>query len=104
MPIKLNSLKSKVDKLDADKLVPALVFVDLSKLSDAVKSDAVKNDICNAKIKNIEDKILAKTNLATNFTLNAKINQTKNKIPSITNLATTAALRLLKIKYLMLVI
>ena len=40
MPIKLNSLKSKVDKLDADKLVPALV--DLSKLSDVLKNDVVK--------------------------------------------------------------
>ena len=45
-----------------------------------------------ARIKNIEDIILAKTNLATNFSLNAKINQTKNKIPGITNIATTAAL------------
>ena len=45
MPVKLNSLKSKVDKLGADKLVPALVFVDLSKLSDAVKRATVKNDI-----------------------------------------------------------
>ena len=92
VPVKLNSLKSKVDKLGADKLVPALVFVDLSKLSDAVERGTVKNYIYIARIKNIEDIILAKTNLATNFSLNAKINQTKNKIPSITNLATTAAL------------
>ena len=33
-------MKSKVDKLDADKLVPALV--DLSKLSDVLKNDVVK--------------------------------------------------------------
>ena len=33
-------MKSKVDKLDVDKLV--LVPVDLSKRSDAVKNDAVK--------------------------------------------------------------
>ena len=36
----LASLKTEVDKLDIDKLVP--VPVDLSKLSDAVKNDVVK--------------------------------------------------------------
>ena len=36
----LNSLKSKVDKLDINNLVP--VSVDLSKLSDVLKTDAVK--------------------------------------------------------------
>ena len=35
VPTGLNSLKSKVDKLDVDKSVP--VPVDLSKLSDVVK-------------------------------------------------------------------
>ena len=37
---KLASLKTEVDKLDIDKLVP--VPVDLSKLSDVVKNDVVK--------------------------------------------------------------
>ena len=72
------------------ELVP--VPVDLSKLSDAVKTDVVKKDAYNAKIKNIEDKIPDITNLPTDTTLNAKINDVKNEIPSITNLATTAAL------------
>ena len=36
----LASLKTEVDKLDFDKLVP--VPVDLSKLSDVVKNDVVK--------------------------------------------------------------
>ena len=36
----LVSLKTEVDKLDIDKLVP--VSVDLSKLSDVVKDDVVK--------------------------------------------------------------
>ena len=36
----LANLKTEVDKLDIDKLVP--VPVDLSKLSDAVKNDVVK--------------------------------------------------------------
>ena len=83
------NLKSKVDKLDVDKLVP--VLVDLGKLSEVVKKDIIKKDVCNAKIKNIEDKIPDITNLATNTTLNAKINEVKGKIPSITNLATTFA-------------
>ena len=40
MLINLSKLKCKVNKLDADKLVP--VPVDLSKLSDVVKNDVVK--------------------------------------------------------------
>ena len=83
-------MKSKVDKLDADKLV--LVPVDLSKLSDVVKNYVVKKDLYYAKIKNVEDRIPDITNLVTNATLNAKMNEVKNEIPSITNLATTAAL------------
>ena len=53
--INLSTLKSKVDKLDVDKLLP--VLIDLSKLSDVVENDVVKKDLYNAKIKNIEDKI-----------------------------------------------
>ena len=83
----LKNLKIKVDKLDVDKLVPALVG--LSKLCDVVKNDVIKKD---AKIKNIEDKIPDITNLATTTTLNAKINEVKNKILNITDLATTADL------------
>ena len=90
MPINLSNLKSKVDKLDIDKLVP--VPIDLSKLSDVVKNEVVKKVVYNAKIKDIEDKIPDTTNLATNNTLNAKINEVKNEIPSITNLAVTVAL------------
>ena len=60
-------MKSKIDKIDVDKLVP--VSVDLSKLSDVVKNDVVKKDVYNAKIKNIEDKIPDITNLATKTTL-----------------------------------
>ena len=50
-----------------------------------------KKDLYNAKIKNIEDKILDITNLATKTTLNAKINEVKAEISHITNLATTSA-------------
>ena len=45
----------------------------------------------NAKIKNIEDKILDITDLATKTTL--------NEIPNINNLATTAALSAVETKY-----
>ena len=39
----LADLKTEVDKLDIDKLVP--VPVDLSKLSDLVKNDVIKKDV-----------------------------------------------------------
>ena len=83
-------LKSNVDKLHVDKLVS--VSVDLSKLSDVVRNDVVKEDVYNAKVKNIEDKIPDITNLASNTTLNAIMNEFKGKIHSITNLATNASL------------
>ena len=56
-------MKSKVDKLDVDKLVA--VPVNLSKLSDVVKNDVVIKDVYNATINNIEDKIPDITNLVT---------------------------------------
>ena len=40
VPTVLSTLKSKVDKLDVNKLVP--IPLDLSKLNDVVKSNAVK--------------------------------------------------------------
>ena len=70
-------MKSKLNKLDVDKLVP--VPVDLSKLSDVVKNDVIKKDVYNAKIKNTEDQIPTITNLATKTALNA----VENKIPSV---------------------
>ena len=93
VPTNLSNLKSKVDKLDVDKLVP--VPVDLNELSDIVKNDVVKKDEYNAKIKNTEDNMPDITNLATNTTLSAKINEVKKEIPSITKMR-------LKTKYLIL--
>ena len=49
---KLASLKTKFDKLDIDKLVPAPV--DLKKLGDLVKNNVVKTFVC--------DKLVAKGN------------------------------------------
>ena len=55
-------MKSKVGKLDVAKLV--LVPFVLSKLSNVVKTDAIKEDVYNAKIKYIKDKIPDIANLA----------------------------------------
>ena len=64
-----------------------------------------KQDLCNAKIQNIEDKVPDSTDLVTNTTLNSKINEVKNKIPSFNNLATstTAFTAVEKNKYLTIV-
>ena len=48
----LASLKTEVDQLDIDKLVP--VPTDLRKLSNVVKNDVVKKDVC--------DKLVTKVN------------------------------------------
>ena len=63
----LANLKTEVDKLNIDKLVP--VPVDLSKLSDVVKNDVIKKTDYNAKITKIEGKIPDVTNLATKAAL-----------------------------------
>ena len=51
----LASLKTEVDELDIDKLVPAPV--DLGKLSDVVKTDVVKKDVYDkfiSKVGNVD--------------------------------------------------
>ena len=85
----LSNVKIKVDELDFDKLAP--VPDDLNKVSDPVKNNVIKKDICKAKIKYIKDKISDSTNLGTDTTLNAKLNEIQGEIPSITNLAATTA-------------
>ena len=78
----LASLKTEVDKLDIDKLVP--VSVDLSKLSDVVKNDVVK--------KLVNDKLVEKVNNidTSRFVLKTKYNTDKtelgNKIPDTSKL------------------
>ena len=46
MPTNLSNLKSVVDKLEVEKLVP--IPIDLCKQSDVVKTDVVKKDVFNA--------------------------------------------------------
>ena len=70
VPSNLSNLKSKLEELDVDKLVP--VPVDLSELSDLMKNNVVKKDVYNAKIKNIEDKIPDINNLPTTIILMLK--------------------------------
>ena len=62
----LANLKTEVDKLDIDKLVP--IIVDLSKLSDVVKNYVVKKAVYNklvSKVDNIDtsDPVLKKPNI-----------------------------------------
>ena len=107
----LANLKTEVDKLDIGKLVA--VTVDLSKLSDLVKSDVVKKteyDKLAGKVNNIDTsgfflktkyaadklelkkKIADASNLVKNTNYNTKITELENKIPDISNLATKSPL------------
>ena len=107
----LANLKTEVDKLDIDKLKP--VLTDLSKLSDVVKTDVVKNDVYDklvTKVNNIDtsgfvlktkydtdkselkNKIPDTSGLAKKTDYNTKITEIEGKIPDISNLATKTAL------------
>ena len=107
----LANLKTEVDKLDINKLVP--VPTDLSKLSNVVKNDVIKKTEYNKlfnKVNNIytsgfilktkydadklklENKIPNISNLARKSNYNIKITELENKTPDISNLATKAAL------------
>ena len=73
----LSSLKTEVNKLDIDKLMP--VPADLSKLSNVVKNDVVKKAVYNklvAKVDNINTRDFV---IKTNY--NTKITELENKIP-----------------------
>ena len=105
----LANLKTEVDRLNIDKLLP--VPTDLSKSSNVVKNDVVKKADYNTKITEIENKIPDTSNLATKAALttvknkipdtsslvkktdyNTKIPEIEGKIPDISNLATKTAL------------
>ena len=107
----LVNLKSEVDKLDVDKLKP--IPTDLSKLSDVVKNDVVRNTDYNklvtkvdnintsglvkkkdynTKITEIEDKIPDSSSFVKKTGYNSKITEIEDKIPDTSNLATKTAL------------
>ena len=77
----LASLKTEVDKLDIDKLVP--IPVNLSKLSDVVKNDVVKKTVYDklaAKVNNIDTShFVLKTKYQTNKT------ELEKKIPDVSD-------------------
>ena len=111
----LANLKTKVNKLDIDKLVP--VPVDLSKLSDVVKNVVVKKDVydklvakvtaiplnnietnkfvlktkCHADKIELENKIPDTSGLVKKTGYNTKITEIEDKIPDVNNLATKTA-------------
>ena len=106
----LATLKTEVDKLDIDKLVP--VPVNLSKLSDVVKNDVFKKDVYDklvAKVNRIyssgfvlktkddadksklENKIPDTSGLVKKTDYNVKITDIESKIPEVSNLATKPA-------------
>ena len=112
----LAALKTKVDKIDVDKL--KTVPIDLAKLSNVVKNETVKKTDYNAKVTNIESQIagvtkntldnlgditklkavdtsnfVLKTKLASDVnTLENKINTVDKNIPDISGLATKLSL------------
>ena len=98
----LSNLKAEADKLGINKLVP--VPVDVSKLSDVVKNNVVKKDVC--------DKLVIKVNNidTSGFVLRTKYDTDKskleNKIPDTRGLVkkTDYNTKIAGTKYLMLVI
>ena len=113
----LANLKTQVDKLDIDKLVP--VSTDLIKLSNVVKNDVVKKTVYDklvAKVNNIdtsgfvlkakydtdkselEKKISDTTGLVKKTDYNTKITGLENKIPDTSKLATKTALNVVENK------
>ena len=106
----LASLKTEVDKLDIDKVVPGPI--DLSKLSDVVKNDVVKKDVYDklvTKVNNIdtrgfvfktkhdtdkselENKIPGTSGLVKKTDYDAKVTDIEGKTPDVSNLATKTA-------------
>ena len=109
MQTNLASLKTEVDKLNIDKLVP--IPVDLSKLSDVVKNDVVKktdygklvakvNSIdtsgfvlktkCGTDKSELENKIPDTSGLVEKTNYDAKIADIEGKIPSVSSLVKKA--------------
>ena len=111
LKINLASLKTEVDKLDIDELVP--VPVDLSKLSDAVKIDVVKKTVYDQLVANVnnidtsdfvlktkydtnkselENKIPDTSCLVKKTDYHTKMTELENKISDVNDLATKTAL------------
>ena len=103
----LASLKTEVDKIDIDKLA-TVPPVDMSKLSNVVKSDVVKKAVyynLAAKLNNIDSAFVLKTKYDTDKTelekkildvsdllKKAKLIELEKKLPDVSSLATRTAL------------
>ena len=113
----LANLKTEVDKLDIDKLVP--VPVDLSKLSDVVRNDVIKKDVYDKLVtkennidtsgfvlktkydtdkSELENKIHDTSGLVKKTDYDANITEIENKIPNVSSLVTKTALTTTKNK------
>ena len=107
----LADLKTEVDKLDIDNLVPA--STDLSKLYNVVKKDVVKKDVYDkfvSKVNSVdtsgfvlktkydtdkselENKIADASGLVKKTYYNTKTTETEGKIPNVNNLVTKTTL------------
>ena len=107
----LADLKTEVDKLDIDNLVPA--STDLSKLYNVVKKDVVKKNVYDKFISKVnsvdtsgfvlktkydtdkselENKIADASGLVKKTYYNTKTNETEGKIPNVNNLVTKTTL------------
>ena len=82
LKINLSSLKTEVDKLDIDKLVP--VPTDLGKLSHVVKNDVVKKAVYNKVVAKVDNIDTSRFILKTKY--DAGKTKLENKIPDISNL------------------
>ena len=118
----LANLRTDVDKLDIDKLVP--VPFDLSKLSNVVTNDVVKKDVYDKLVTNVnaiplndidtskfvlktkydrdkselENKVPDTSGLVEKTGYNTKIAKIGGKIPDISNLATKTPLTIVENK------
>ena len=91
----LASLKTEVDKIDADKL--KTVPIDLAKISNVVKNDVVKKTEYNklvTKVDSINTTNFVKkpSSFVKKTDFNTKVTEIEDKRPSITGVATNSAL------------
>ena len=76
----LAGLKTKVDKLSIEKLVP--VPVDLSKLSDVIKNDVVKKTVYNKLVVKVDN--IDTSDFVWQTKYNADKAELEKKIPNVT--------------------
>ena len=107
----LNSLKSKADNLDPDKLKTA--SIDLEELTDVVDKDVLKiaefnvdEQGLNKKIEDVDKTIPNTSNLFTNTALNTKIGEVEDEITDVNRLVvnTTFNTKMEKLKTKFLII